>query len=690
MALVLYMAALALSSGLAGLMVSQILGSYGYIHGLNMSVMAAGGVACAFASLQLFYMAGLRLIFPTRSRVPLFGEALSQLAALSFVPYLLHLPVPWPHPALQKFALFIFLGVFGAAHGFFKLVSFYAAIRGEPASRLPMLAWLLCSGVCMGGAAFLSSAWLQTAENSQAMAPLQTARHAVNGQYATARLTPERAAIPVEWEGGSGAALALLLARPEEDAPNPEPDAVDDADRIARAYVTFEFDRKNHVTIASTLAQNTWTEVRLPADQIPPNQSKALVYWESHKAPAWQRYLGIRPSAAMDRRLLVAGPCMQQERTQATAPNIVVVVVDGLGADHVSALGYKRGTTPSLDRLAHNALLFSNAYTPAPESAAACATVLTGANPLRHGFLGRRAGPLPEGLRSIAEIFKENGYATAAFTDGEQAGNGLERGFFLFDSSQPSPDADSAAILDKAQSWMAAHAGVKHFVFVRLRELGNFQWREQYAPGFGKGAEHPTPLDTYDSAVAYVDRCLGTFFQAIRGSDLGKCTAIAVTSSYGHDFSAGSNAIPSIGLSERSLHIPLWLYGTGVPKTERPDPVGLEDLAPSLLALAGAAAGNKLDGENLLAGPLKKTPVSMSGSPLALSIRFDRWRLTWQSGRTAFGTGETGAGAVLGLYDALQARRLGVWADVSARNPDLTARLRTLLENYLKEGGMRH
>lgn len=689
MALVLYVAALALSSGLAGLLASQILGAYGYIQGLNMSVMAAGGAACAFAALQLFYMAGLRLIFPTRSRAPLFGEVLSQLAALSFVPYLLHLPVPWPHPALQKVALFIFLGVFVAVHGFFKLVSFYAAIRGEPAGRLPMMAWLLCSGVCIGGAAWLFSAWLRTAESRQAMAPSQTARYAVRGQYATARLTPERAAIPVEWEGRPGGVLALLLAHPEKESPDSVSDAIDDGNRIARVYVTFEFDKKNCVTIAATLAKDAWTEVRLNSNQIPQNQTKALVYWESQQAPAWQRRLGIRPSAAMDRRLLIAGPHVQQERGQATGPNVVAVVVDGLGADHVSALGYPRGATPSLDRLAHSALLFSNAYTPAPESAAACATVLTGVNPLRHGFLGRRAGPLPEGLRPIAEILSESGYATAAFTDGEMAGNGLERGFLLFDPSQPSPDADCAAILEKAQSWIAAHAGVKYFVFVRLRELGTIQWRERYAPGFAKGAENPPPLDAYDSAVAYVDRCLGAFFQSMRGSDAGKYTVTAVTSSYGYDFFTGSNTSPVIGLSERSLHVPLWLHGTGVPKSDRPDPVGLEDLAPTLLALAGAVPGIELDGKNVLPGPLKKTPVSMYGSPLALSIRFDRWRLTWQSGRTAFGTGETGEGAVLGLYDALQARRLGISADVSARNPDLTARLRTRLEDYFKAGGMR-
>ncbi|HNR34135.1 MAG TPA: sulfatase-like hydrolase/transferase [Candidatus Hydrogenedentes bacterium] len=687
MAIVFYVAALVLSSGLAGLMASQILGEYGYIHGLNMSATAAGGAACAFASLQLFYMAGLRLLFPTRSRAPLFGEALSQLAALSFVPYLLHLPVPWPHPALQKFALFIFLGGFVAAHGFLKLASFYAAIRGKPAGRLPMLAWLLCGGICMGGSVFLSSAWLRAAESRQAMAPSQTARHVINGQYATARLTPERAAIPVEWGGRSGGALALLLARPEEGAPDFAPDAVDDAERIARAYVTFEFGKKNRVTVSATLAQDAWTEVRLPVDQIPKNQTKALVFWESHKAPAWQRHLGIRHSAAMDRCLLVAGPHVQEERAPGGGPNFVLVVVDALGADHVSALGYKRGTTPLLDRLAHNALLFSNAYTPAPESAAACATVLTGVNPLRHGFLGRRAGPLPDGLRTIAEIFLENGYATAAFTDGEMP-SGLERGFLLLDSSQPSPDADSATILDKAQSWILAHAGVKYFVFVHLRELGNFQWRERYAPGFTKGVENPTTLDAYDSALAYVDHCLGSFLQAIRSSDAGKSTVTAVTSSHGYDFFTEPQMASAAGLSERSLHVPLWLHGTDIKKTERPDPIGLEDLAPTLLALAGTASSIEMDGENLLPGPLKKTPVSMSGSPLALSIRFDRWRLTWQSGRMAFGSGETtDSGAVLGLYDALQARRLGVCADVSARNPDLTARLRTRLEDYLKKKG---
>lgn len=682
--LVVYLVTLALSSGLAGLMASQVAGTYGYVHGLQMSGLFAGGVACVFAALQLLYMATEQFLFPTRSRVPLFGESLSQLGALVLTPYLLHLPIPWPHPALQKVELFVFLGAFAAIHGFFKLVAFYGAIRGEAAGRLRTLPWLLCGMASVGGGIFLLLLWLRAAQQELPQAPAETASYQIGGQYATARSAPEGATIPFGWEPRAGTTFSLLVANAPHTNAVQDSKTDDGVERTSRVYITVAFDKKHYVTLPVSLSPDGWSEVRIPSDSIPEHAAQGVTYWESRKAPAWERFVHIRPAVPMNCRLLVAGPFVQQERKRTDEPNFVIVLVEGLGADHVSHLGYKRNTTPGLDRLAHSALSFTSAYTPAPDVAAAGMTLLTGVNPLRHGFLGQHAGPLAGGIQTLAEVLSARGYATAAFTEGETAGTGFERGFQWFDQSAPGPDADCAVSLEKARTWVGNHGDVKYLVFVRLRELGNPQWRERYAPGFAENAEHPTPIEAYDSAVSYVDRQLGAFTQAVRGSEPGKRTILVVTSSHGPDFFAGADAGPASGLSEASLRVPFVLSVPGVTKTERNDAIGLEDLVPTLLALDGAACQSVLDGTNLLPDRLSKSPISLCGSPLMLSIRFERWRFTWQSGRTPFTPGTPGADAVVALYDAQQARRQGDTFDVSAKHPDLTARLRARLNEYIK------
>ena len=89
----LYMVSLGLSAGLMGVFAHDVLDELCYVHGLESDVMMAGAVACAYACVQLLYMALVRLLKPTRSPGALFAETLSHLAALAFIPYLMDMAV---------------------------------------------------------------------------------------------------------------------------------------------------------------------------------------------------------------------------------------------------------------------------------------------------------------------------------------------------------------------------------------------------------------------------------------------------------------------------------------------------------------------------------------------------------------------------------------------------------------------
>jgi len=121
------------------------------------------------------------------------------------------------------------------------------------------------------------------------------------------------------------------------------------------------------------------------------------------------------------------------------APNLLLITIDTLRADHLGCYGYFRDTSPNLDRLAGESLLFERAYTPMATTLPAHVSLFTGLNPLEHGVLanqehggsGYRSRP---GARSIAEILKADGYATAAFVSAApiKRSSGIAAGFDTF------------------------------------------------------------------------------------------------------------------------------------------------------------------------------------------------------------------------------------------------------------------
>jgi hypothetical protein len=711
--LALYLLSLATSAGLVGLFIRQVLGTLGYVQQFRLEVILAGGAASGYLASQLAYMAAVRLLKPTRSPGPLFAEIFSHLAAIALIPYLLRIHVPWSHPVLAKVEPLVYFGVFAGLHALFKLASFYAAIRGAPAGRLAAMVWLAAAGACTVAAGLLLQTWLAQSEQARPRAPETTAYYRVGDAYAAARDLPEGAlltcgvsphpgqCLTLRWANAAGANVSPVAKQksgrdnsathaPASNAPSaPSPDETEPLERVY-ITVTLQGAESYQHTWSVDLEESAWTELRVPSEYIPDNVTKCHVVWDAEKAPPWQKFIRLRPTVTSRRKLLCSGPWSHEQPSESSGPSFIILTIEGLGAAHISCLGYKRDTTPGLDRFARGALLFQSAYTPAPEAAAACMTLLTGVSPLRHGFFGTQRGPLPTEYQTLAEVLSRKHYATAAFTEGEGTdekdlifGGGFERGFELFDPSSPPRQAGAAATIDKVQAWVDKHADRKCFVFVRLRELRDPQWSERYAPGFVADPATPAALDVYDSAVASLDRRLGDFLKHLRSTDAGKHACIIVTAPYGLDFSSGESALPTVGLTENSVHVPLVLYAPDLTKMNRAGPVGLEDVAPAVLAMAGTGVDYRTDGKDLVQDMQDRFPVSMLGNPLALSIRVDRWRYVWQSGRSPRTLAPGASEGPIELYDIFQARKTGYRRNVMALNPDLVRRYTVRLQDFL-------
>jgi arylsulfatase A-like enzyme len=318
-------------------------------------------------------------------------------------------------------------------------------------------------------------------------------------------------------------------------------------------------------------------------------------------------------------------------------PDVVVFLVDTLRADHVSAYGYERRTSPHLDAFAAEGALFEGAHTPAPWTVPAVASLLTGALPSAHGAgvwsevrRPGRASWLHESMPTLPSRLREDGYRALGFSASPLGSIGLDR---QFDEYTYTFAADADTLVTQALEALDRPREGPVLVYVHLMDVHGPIVVPQ--PFFGmfpvEGAgprrdEHrrfakPAPefvahrMAAYDGAIAYVDRAFGRFVDSLAASGRLDRTIVVVTADHGDEFldHAGSGGVSCVEgimgvghghtLFEELLRVPLIVRGPGVASGTRvATPVSLVDLAPTLLDLLGLEGlGGRHQGRSLVA-----------------------------------------------------------------------------------------
>lgn len=348
------------------------------------------------------------------------------------------------------------------------------------------------------------------------------------------------------------------------------------------------------------------------------------------------------------------GACAPEKGAGGPRPNVVLIVWDTCRADRLSAYGHGKHTTPRLERLAAEGVRFSRAFTPAPWTAPAHASLFTGLAMHRHGLEVGRGDRMHFGIPTLAETLAAAGYDTAGFTangfisettglsagfrhfrkvyqsesganDAEavrgtvarwletrRAAGGGSAPLFLFlnfmDCHQPltPPPIDVQAMRDPAVPTedMATAAGViqpdflAHLMGVRL-----------LPPGTLRGLRV-----RYDAAVLHLDRKTGEILDLLRREGILDGALVAVTSDHGENLGEHGLVDHRLSLHETLLHVPLVVRWPGVFEGGRVSgaAVSLMDLYPTILEAARVAVpkGNGLD-----ALPLPRDPGA-AGRPL--------------------------------------------------------------------------
>lgn len=700
-----YLMTLGLSAGAVSLFVHDVLQSQGYAPNFDIGLQLTACVAACYIASQLFYAAVIFLLKPPKGQMFFFAECLSHVPAAILALQFLHLDINWPHPLLERVEPLLFLGAFVALHIFLKFFSFFAALQSAKGNRAWGLAWSLAAAGVAAVAAQIFQVWTTEFGQAQSYAEISPAPYESGGQHCTAQPLAEADVAQWELRPQPGHCISFQLAN--------QPGGME-IERLEGVYVTVEMEggeSEDYRTYAR-LADSGWSTVRINAAEIPPGTQVCRLWWSVEEQPAWRRLLNLRPLSNLQREILVAGPRLHMAREDSDLPNLVVLMIEGLGASHMSLNGYERETTPELDKLAFRGVNWPQAFTPAPEAAAACMSALTGLSPLRHGYLEGHAGPLPEEFKTLAEVCARGRYTTAAFTEGTAAndlvyGSGFERGFDLFDDAyawdqerseeEESPTLDdedgestlpagSRLTLDRAWQWIEGNQDVQFAVFIRIRELLDLQHRDRYGNPFGeKGDDEPT-RKAYDAALAYIDRQVGAFVDRVQTEEVRKHTFLIVASPYGLSFQGQDGNAAQVGLTEESLHVPLIAWTQGLDTLDPALPVSLQDVAPTMLAQAGMQLPGIVEGIDVLRDSHENAPVSMFGTPLVLSKRDDKFRLYWDTGRSAFGEELATASGQPQLYDVRRSLRRGWNLDEASRYTNVVGEwmqeLRLILQQH--------
>ena len=323
---------------------------------------------------------------------------------------------------------------------------------------------------------------------------------------------------------------------------------------------------------------------------------------------------------------------------KAETPNVIVIVVDTLRADHLSSYGYERDTSPFIDSLAAGGVRFANAISPSSWTQPSHASMLTGRYTYEHQA---ETKPLDNSFPTIGEFMQANGYRTGAFSANTlffTRRQGFGRGFLHFeDNYQSSSDAFlnssvygflfdfyglrkvlnyegvptrilASEINDAVLNWVDKDDNKPFFVFMNYFDVHDpytppEPYRSKYASVPNPGGlingfverYHPelTPqqlqneIDAYDGSISYVDDQIKILFGKLEQRGLLENTIVIITSDHGESLGEHGLLQHSASLYIDEIHVPLivWAPGYVQPGTTVETPVTISSLPATILSL---------------------------------------------------------------------------------------------------------
>ncbi|MGN6182518.1 MAG: sulfatase-like hydrolase/transferase [Thermoanaerobaculia bacterium] len=277
--------------------------------------------------------------------------------------------------------------------------------------------------------------------------------------------------------------------------------------------------------------------------------------------------------------------CGRARTETAARTPVIIISIDTLRSDHLPAYGYRGVSTPAIDALAREAIVFERAYSHSPLTLPSHATILTGLLPADTGVRDNAGFSLNANHATLAEILKRNGYATGAAVSAYvlRAETGINRGFDFFDDRIPQRADQSLGGIQRsgvetekaAGDWLATHASQPFFFLLHVYEPhapydAPEPYRSQYKP--------------YDAEIASADAIVGRFLDDLKSRGLYDDALIVLLSDHGEGLGDHGEDEHGIFLYRESIQVPLLVKLPHATRASRvTEAVGLRDVMPAIL-----------------------------------------------------------------------------------------------------------
>jgi choline-sulfatase len=300
-------------------------------------------------------------------------------------------------------------------------------------------------------------------------------------------------------------------------------------------------------------------------------------------------------------------------RVSGAAPAPVILIsIDTLRADHLSAYGYRRIQTPNIDAFSEQGTQFEHADSQVPLTLPSHTSLFTSTYPFQNR-IEENAERVSPGAVTLASALASHGYKTAAFVASVflEREMGLDQGFdfydspFRFEAFSPLSGSmffggaaqgalagrdrrDGALVVRAALQWLAANRDHPVFVFLHLYDL-----------------HKPYRLASYDAELQYTDRVLGDFRRALIASGWWERSLVVLLSDHGESLGEHGESSHGYFIYQSTLAVPLiFHWPTGSPKyaARVGQPAGLIDVSPTILDFLHFAAPPSFEGASLLEG----------------------------------------------------------------------------------------
>lgn len=345
--------------------------------------------------------------------------------------------------------------------------------------------------------------------------------------------------------------------------------------------------------------------------------------------------------------------CSLQRQREQALPNIILITIDALRADHLSCYGYSYLTSPNIDAFAQKAVLFEYAYCPLPKTSASFASLMTGLHPFIHKTAPNRDS-LKEKFVTLAEALKMKGYYNFAVIDNSNLsrkfgfGQGFDRYIGIW--MEAKEKKDSAPLITKTileflkgnppqPFFLWAHYIDPHNPyfppeeFVEERPKGRIiqEVDKKVVIDPGKivrdGLEEGYFISLYDGTIKFMDAEFKKIGDAFFEGGYGENSLLLLTSDHGEELGEHNLFFDHGPLTfSSSVRVPLIIYLPGEKGRRVRYPVSLMDIYPTLLDRVGLAPPYEIQGENLFVRPEDRY-LLIKGMGETFSVIYEKYHL---------------------------------------------------------------